>query len=192
MLSWAQIIRLEDVEQGSDQDGRVIQPDGWIHKVNLQSRTCSCRQYEENNVPCGHAMACIFALSHTLEPYLSSILLVATWIATYDTPMPAIDVSRLRPLKDRVRLENVMCNPPHTQVPWGRPKKEQIRSKDVRAPRGLELKGMQGGDEYGLQRLLWSASRLERLQNPSWSGQRSFALRSMEWGFWGWLRLAHA
>jgi len=47
------------VGQGSDQDGRVIQPDGWIHKVNLQSRTCSCRQYEENNVPCGHTMACI-------------------------------------------------------------------------------------------------------------------------------------
>ncbi len=76
-----------------------------------------------------------------------------------------------------------MCDPPHTRVPRGRPKKERIRSEDVRAPRGLGLEGMRGGDEYGLQRLLWSASRLERLQNPSWSGQRSFALRSMEWGF---------
>lgn len=45
--------------------------------------------------------------------------------------MPAIDVSRLRPLKDRVHLEDVMCDPLHTQMPQSRPKKKLIQLEDV-------------------------------------------------------------
>jgi len=86
-------------------------------------------------------MACIFALRQSLEAYLPPILSVAVWTATYVEAMPAVDVSNLRPV-------GMECNPPHTRVPCGRPRKERIRVEDTRAPRGLHQKDM--GEDGGV------------------------------------------
>ncbi len=116
-------------------EGHVVQSNSWIHMINLQTRTCFCCCYQKNDILCGHAMACIFALRQSLEAYLSFILSVAVWTATYVEAMPAVNVSNLR-------FVSMKCNPSHTHVPCERPRKKQIRVKNTRAPQGLHQKNM--------------------------------------------------
>jgi hypothetical protein len=127
------------VQVSSPIEGRVVQPNGSIHLVNTAARVCSCRRYQENGIPCGHAMTLIFAIGDAIAPYLPEELSVGRWVATYATPLPPVDVSVLAVLEDEV------CEPPMTRIPRGRPKKERVRREDVRRPRGRRLRRDHGG-----------------------------------------------
>ena len=70
---------------------RVLQPNNNVHIVDLAAGTCSCRSYQANGIPCGHAMTFIFARGGNLEPYLPPSLSAATWAAQYQEPMAPID-----------------------------------------------------------------------------------------------------
>jgi SWIM zinc finger len=127
------------VQISSPFEGRVVQPNGNIYLVNTTARTCSCRRYQENGIPCGHAMTLILAIGASITPYLLEELSAARWAATYASPLPPIDISGLAILEDEV------CEPPVTRVPRGRPKKERVRREDVRRPRGRRLIRDHGG-----------------------------------------------
>lgn len=124
------------VQLSSPFEGRVIQPDNSIHLVNLTDRTCTCFRYQANEIPCGHAMACIFSQGLTLEPFLPSVLSTATWANSFAAVLPPVSIENLSPAPDDE------CNPPITRVPRGRPKKERIRREDARGPRGLQTEDM--------------------------------------------------
>jgi hypothetical protein len=110
---------------------RVTQPNNKVYNVDLMAGTYSCRRYQQNNLPCGHAIALVFRQGLNLEPWLQDTFSIARLKAQYTTPLPPIDISTLAPLTtDR-------CEPPMTRVPRGRPKKERIRKDDRRARRGL-------------------------------------------------------
>lgn len=127
------LARSNRVQPSSPTEGRVVQPDGRIFLVDLAAGTCSCRRYQENGVPCGHAMSLIFAIGASVGSYLPAVLSAAQWAATYTTPLVPIDISSLETLADEI------CEPPVTRVPRGRPKKERVRREDMRCPRGRRL-----------------------------------------------------
>ena len=47
-------------------NGHVTQPDGTVRIVDLESKTCTCGKFQENGVPCGHAMSCILQIRQVL------------------------------------------------------------------------------------------------------------------------------
>jgi hypothetical protein len=122
----------------------VVQSNNTVHLVNLQQGTYSCRQYQANGIPCGHAMTCIFAQGLTLEPYLPTALSTATWIATFASPLPPVSIVGLEPVTD------YPCDPPATCVPRGRPKKERIRRNEMRVSHGRGLVAADMGAEAGI------------------------------------------
>lgn len=64
---------------------RVQQANGHVYFVDLVTKTCTCRKFQENGIPCGHAIAWILELNdRPLEHYLPNILSLETWRATYD------------------------------------------------------------------------------------------------------------
>jgi hypothetical protein len=129
----------------SPSEARVIQPDGRIFLVDLAGRTCSCRKYQANGIPCGHAMALIFARGDQISPYLPNAFSAAQWAAQFEAPMPPVDVSELEV------IENDPCEPPITRVPRGRPKKERFRKEAAR--RRVRRAGEIGIEVHGLEPL---------------------------------------
>ena len=126
---WAQGNRLQ---LSSPTQGRVVQPNGSIYLVDLTAGTCSCRQYQANGIPCGHAICLILRTGLELTPFLPPVMSPATWEATYATPMLPIDISGLGV------TDEIPCYPPITRVPRGRPKKERFRKEDGRRSRRRE------------------------------------------------------
>lgn len=130
---WA---RTNQVQISSPTQARVIGASGRIHLVDLAAGTCSCRRYQANSVPCGHAMSFIFRQRLTLEPFLPPVLSTAVWQEAFQSPLPPIDISTLRPLIEEP------CWAPATRIPRGRPRKERIRVGQGRGPRGLHYGDM--------------------------------------------------
>jgi hypothetical protein len=120
----------------SPTQARVVGASGLIHLVDLAAGTCSCRRYQANGVPCGHAMSFIFRQKLTLEPFLPPVLSTAVWQEAFTTPLPPIDISVLCPCSDEP------CWAPATRVPRGRPRKERMRVGEGRGPRGLHQEDM--------------------------------------------------
>jgi hypothetical protein len=118
-------------------EGRVAQPNGMIYLVNLATRSCSCRQFQNHGVPCGHAMALIFAVQANILDYVPPELTAERWKDVYSAPLPPINITELATTES--------CDPPITRVPRGRPKKERVRREDVRCPRGRRLTRDHGG-----------------------------------------------
>ena len=124
-----ELARSNRVQISSPTTGRVVQPDGTIHLVDTAAGTCSCRRYQCNGIPCGHAMTLIFAGGGQLAPFLPVTMSAAQWAAAYVVPLTPIDISELE-----VNAQDP-CDPPITRVPRGRPRKERIRREDCRRPR---------------------------------------------------------
>ena len=53
--------------------GHVTQPNGTVKIVNLETATCSCGNYQENGIPCGHALTCIMSLRLVYYPILTTL-----------------------------------------------------------------------------------------------------------------------
>ena len=108
-----------------------MQPDNKIHIVDLVAGTCTCRQYQAHNLPCGHAISLLFSQGQSLNPWMPAVLSIATLRAQYSTPLPPVDISTL------AALDTDRCEPPMTRVPRGRPRKERFRREEARARRGI-------------------------------------------------------
>jgi len=125
------LARTNIVAMRSDTEGLVRQVNDNVYTVNLDNKTCSCTVFQENGIPCGHAITVIFARNgRSLVQYMPEILNITTWKKTYTSNFLLIDISDLQPLPLSV------CHPPLTRVLRGRPKKERFRKENVRGPRG--------------------------------------------------------
>jgi SWIM zinc finger len=123
--------------------------------VNTATAWCSCGRYQQDGVPCSHAMAFVFSQGESLERYLPASLSIATWAAQYESPLPPIDISGLKPAYDDVD-DNAdaisICNPPYTRVPRGRPRKKRMDKATFRASRGVGAGDMLEGDPGARER----------------------------------------
>jgi len=101
----------------SPTQAHVQQPNNRVMLVDLEAGTCSCHCYQENGIPCGHAMTFIFATGQDLLVYLPPMLSAEVWQQSYAMPMPPVNISELT-------VSN--CLLPVTWIPCGRPKKERV------------------------------------------------------------------
>jgi hypothetical protein len=124
------LARTNSVVMRSNTQGIVKQLNSNVYPVDLEEGTCSCLVYQENRIPCGHAITAIFAVQgRDITPYMPDILTIETWKKTYTSNFPLIDITDLQ------KLPLSECHPPLTRVPRGRPKKERFRKGKKRGPR---------------------------------------------------------
>ncbi|XP_024010368.1 uncharacterized protein LOC112085387 [Eutrema salsugineum] len=95
-----------------------------LHVVNLERKTCTCRRFDIDKIPCVHALAAAEAkkisrisLAH---PYYRRLYLTSAYAGTV---MPR-DVAL--PVPEEVA--NKVCKPPFVCKPPGRPKKSRMKS----------------------------------------------------------------
>jgi hypothetical protein len=131
-------ISILQVQMSSPTQAQVTQSDGIIYLVDLAIEYCGCGRFQQNRMPCGHAMSLIFALQHRVEAYMPAELLTERWMATYLAPIPPVDLSGLKPrhIDDEEDGAGNVCNPPHTRLPRGRPRKVRMDKGQYRASRG--------------------------------------------------------
>ena len=120
-----------------------------ISLVTTPTTYSSCGWYQQDGVPCSHAMASIFSTpGETLERHLPASMSISTWAAQYELALPPVDISGLRPAYNNPDDDAdaiSICNPPHTRVPRGRPRKKRQDKANFRATRGVRAEDMLEG-----------------------------------------------
>ena len=100
--------------------------------VNLDSRNCSCRQWQSTRIPCGHALAIILHRKEDPQAYAARFFTVEAYKNTYINPILHPNYGQFNePLQFRyIPPENNESSdddddlmPPSTHCPTGRPKK---------------------------------------------------------------------
>jgi hypothetical protein len=72
----------------------------------------------------------------------------STWAAQYELALPPIDIASLKPAYNNPEDDADavgICNPPHTRVPRGRPRKKRQDKANFRASRGVGVMDMLAG-----------------------------------------------
>ncbi|XP_035817447.1 uncharacterized protein [Zea mays] len=99
----------------------------WRYPVNLEKRTCSCRQWEITGLPCIHALFFITSLrgpAAEIDQYVDDYFSVTKFNATYADNVPCIESQHQW---DIVDPGFVLHAPVQSRAP-GRPRKTRIRS----------------------------------------------------------------
>lgn len=82
-------------------------------------------------------MRCISEQDQSFEDFLPQALSVERWRLNYINPMPPIVVDGLQP------LDTVECNPPHTSLPRGRPRKPRTDKAAQKVAQGLNREDLE-------------------------------------------------
>ena len=99
----------------------------WRYPVNLEKKTCSCRQWQISGLPCIHALFFITSLrgpATEIDQYVDEYYSVAKFNATYAENVPSIESQYQW---DIIDPGFILHAPLQTRAP-GRPKKIRIRS----------------------------------------------------------------
>jgi len=138
--------RQHQAQIASPTEGRIAEntPYGTrYHQVNLQTKSCTCYKYQQNDIPCTHALALILRLNYLFPlVFLPQFCSVQTWQNTYSSNFHPIifgpHVPSPEPQTDSE--EELACNASRTHIPRGRPKQERYRRGEARqhAPRAQE------------------------------------------------------
>ena len=91
--------------------------------VNLGDRTCTCRMWDLNGIPCRHAISAIYANRQVPEDFVHKFFFKQTYLGVYKhviSPIPSKDEW------ERTEFPDIIPNIP--RKPAGRPKKKRIRS----------------------------------------------------------------
>ena len=118
---------------------RVRQADGRIFLVDLAAATCSCLQYHENGMPCGHALQVISTLQTQLSSYLPAWFKVQRQLAIYQQAIPPINTADLAAAAEI----DTVCLAPRTRIPRGRPRKRRQERADYRYTCALIVEQLQ-------------------------------------------------
>ena len=77
---------------------RLTSPNGRFYEVHLAHAWCSCGRYQENGVPCDHALTFIYYLQREPANYMSQNLIIDTFLETYaNNILPIAITPRLTP-----------------------------------------------------------------------------------------------
>ncbi|XP_020249813.1 uncharacterized protein LOC109827249 [Asparagus officinalis] len=93
-------------------------------RVNLEYRTCTCRQWQVLGLPCKHAAAVIRHKDQLLYPYISDYFSTEVYRKCYSFPIYPIPDDE----KPIITDENMEIRPPLTSIRRGRPKTKRIPS----------------------------------------------------------------
>ncbi|XP_020249432.1 uncharacterized protein LOC109826822 [Asparagus officinalis] len=93
-------------------------------EVNLNERTCTCREWQVVGLPCKHAATVIRQNMDTLYSYISHYFSVETYRKCYSFPIYPIPDDDKPCIDD----ENMVIRPPTTSILRGRPRTKRIPS----------------------------------------------------------------
>jgi hypothetical protein len=100
----------------------------WRYPVDLEARTCSCRQWQISGLPCIHALYFITTLkgqAGSIQEYVHEYYSVARFKATYEHVLPALEGKQQW---DIVDPGFKLCAPVLKRAA-GRPRKSRIRPR---------------------------------------------------------------
>ena len=105
--------------------------------VNLQERTCSCRQWQVSGLPCKHDLAFITSLSSAhIKNYVDSHYSVDKFRAAYAQLIPAMPDKTQWPKSNH----GFFMHPPLLKATAGRPKTERYKGcGDTKSKKGQHL-----------------------------------------------------
>ncbi|KAL3725982.1 hypothetical protein ACJRO7_030946 [Eucalyptus globulus] len=108
--------------------------------VDLNNKTCICRQWDILGIPCNHAISCINFMKCNLNDFVADCFKKTVYEGCYQFALPTLNGKKMWPATS----EEPLLPPPFRKLP-GRPKKDRKRSngekkkdeksKRVRKPR---------------------------------------------------------
>ncbi|XP_024200641.1 uncharacterized protein LOC112203983 [Rosa chinensis] len=99
--------------------------DTYSFLVDLETRTCSCHQWQIKGFPCAHAIAATVADEGDPYTYVEPYFTVDFYKNCYSNPIvPVSDIEKKTPDE----YGNLVVKPPLTRKPPGRPRKRRIPS----------------------------------------------------------------
>ena len=91
--------------------------------VNLEARTCTCGHYQENGIPCGHALSSIHHLGQSANTYISDAFAITTLRNTYQSNFNPIVLADLDSFTLNPQPVPPPClSPSKLRAKFGRPK----------------------------------------------------------------------
>ncbi|XP_020258520.1 uncharacterized protein LOC109834917 [Asparagus officinalis] len=93
-------------------------------EVDLNERTCTCREWQVVGLPCKHAATAIRQNNDILYSYISHYFSVETYRKCYSFPIYPIPDDD----KPHVDDENMVIRPPTTSILRGRPRTKRVPS----------------------------------------------------------------
>ncbi|XP_060178449.1 uncharacterized protein LOC132608731 [Lycium barbarum] len=91
--------------------------------IDLKKKTCSCRMFQLDEIPCSHAWAVLKNKNLTADVYCSDLFKPETVVNTYDVPVDPLPDETEWKVPKSILDEVVM--PPIYKRPPGRPKKKR-------------------------------------------------------------------
>ncbi|XP_060178029.1 uncharacterized protein LOC132607964 [Lycium barbarum] len=91
--------------------------------IDLKKKTCSCRMFQLDEIPCSHAWAVLKNKNLTADVYCSDLFKPETVVNTYDVPVDPLPDETEWNVPKSILDEVVM--PPIYKRPPGRPKKKR-------------------------------------------------------------------
>ncbi|XP_060217333.1 protein FAR1-RELATED SEQUENCE 2-like [Lycium barbarum] len=91
--------------------------------VNLDNKTCSCRMFQIDEIPCPHAWAAIKKKNLIADDYCSGLFKPHTVVKTYDVAVDPLPDEREWKIPTYISEDVVL--PPRYKRPPGRPKKKR-------------------------------------------------------------------
>jgi hypothetical protein len=85
---------IEEIARGT---GTVNQRDGSRFQVDLEARTCSCKRFQDTDIPCGHAISVIYTCGRAPAAYFPAYIKTESWVATYQgNNIPRFDMDEVK------------------------------------------------------------------------------------------------
>ncbi|XP_055961845.1 uncharacterized protein LOC130015536 [Mercurialis annua] len=112
------------VSKSTDQLSTVYEHD-LIFTVDLKEKTCTCRRFQMDKLPCPHAMALLKELHQEPYRYCSEYFGKEMMLKTYEGIVYPVDNQNLPSIPTNVTEKIVL--PPHGKTKSGRPKKRRIK-----------------------------------------------------------------
>ncbi|XP_060189113.1 uncharacterized protein LOC132618075 [Lycium barbarum] len=123
MLSMNKYLCLRMTVEPSTEFVYTVHDGGRRFILNLNSKTCSCRMFQLDEIPCSDAWVVIKKKNLVAEDYCSDLFKPTTMLKTYDVPVDPLPDEREWNIPKNI-LEDVVF-PPRYKRPPGRPKKRR-------------------------------------------------------------------
>ncbi|XP_050233390.2 uncharacterized protein LOC126681878 [Mercurialis annua] len=115
------------VVKPSSDDIITVLENGKKYTVNMVERTCTCKKFDIDEIPCKHAIA--FLADKKIEPYAycSRYYTNAAMLATYSDTVYPFEKEEEWIIPEHIK--NMIVKPPQHRTRTGRPKKGMYQSK---------------------------------------------------------------
>lgn len=107
----------------------VMDGNGMYYRVDLEKKTCSCKEFDALAIPCTHAVAACVYGRESVESKVAPFYSNANWASAYGGSIHPVDKAKVEVYKFGTSGQDGFLLPPTTRRPSGRPRKARIPSR---------------------------------------------------------------